>query len=156
MQYHLRRLLVFTKDSHLAIVGLGELWVPSTRMKYNMLMTKLFTIMVQLRDNNSLDDKPIVNVLNDLHLGLANALDSFISYVRHQQDGDTNDGDHVHIHKVLSHQLLQLNFIFMDQPSLGTTSIIDILIVEHEKPNEHCSLQSNCASLLVDLMHFVT
>jgi hypothetical protein len=58
---------------------LNQLWVPSTINKYYMLMTKLFIIMVWSRDNSLVDDKPFVNVLGNLHLDLANALENFIS-----------------------------------------------------------------------------
>jgi len=78
--YHLRWLVVFIKDSHVATMGLNQLWVPSTISKYYMLMAKLLITMVRSRDNNLVDDKPFVNVLGNLHLDLANALEDLISY----------------------------------------------------------------------------
>jgi hypothetical protein len=78
--YHLRWLVVFIKDSHVATMGLNQLWVPSTISKYYMLMAKLLITMVWSRDNSLVDDKPFVNVLGNLHLDLANALEDLISY----------------------------------------------------------------------------
>jgi hypothetical protein len=78
--YHLRWLVVFIEDSHVATMGLNQLWVPSTTSKYSMLMAKLLIIMVRSRDNILVDDKPFVNVLGNLHLDLANALEDLISY----------------------------------------------------------------------------
>lgn len=45
-------------------------------------MTKLLITMVRSRDGSPVDEKPFVNVLGDLHLDLANALENLISYIR--------------------------------------------------------------------------
>jgi len=86
--YHLKWLVVYVEDSHVATMKFNQLWVPSTINKYCMLMTKLFIIMVRSRDNNLVDDKPFVNVLDNLHLDLANALENFISYIQCRQDAN--------------------------------------------------------------------
>jgi hypothetical protein len=101
--YHLKRLVVFVKDSPLGIVGLNQLWVSSIINKYCMLMNKLFITMVRLRNNSSVDDKPFVNVLGNLHLDFANALENFISYIQCQQCTNKIDEDLVHIHMMLLH-----------------------------------------------------
>jgi hypothetical protein len=80
--YHLRRLVVFVEDSHVATVGFNQLSVPSIISKYCLLMNRLLIIMVRSRDSNPVDDKPFVNVINNLHLDLANALENLISYIQ--------------------------------------------------------------------------
>jgi hypothetical protein len=80
--YHLRRLVIFVENSPMPTVGLNQLWVPSTMSKYCMLMTKLLIMMVRSTDDSLLNDKPFVNVLDNLHLDLANVLDNLISYVQ--------------------------------------------------------------------------
>jgi hypothetical protein len=101
--YHPKRLVVSVEDSPVATVGLKHLWVPSTISKYCMLMTKLLVTMVRSRDSGPVDDKPFINVLSDLHSDLGDALENFISYIRSQQDADTDDEDLVRIHTVLLH-----------------------------------------------------
>jgi hypothetical protein len=80
--YHLGRLVVFVEDSLVAMVGLNQLWVPSTISKYCLLMTKLLITMVRSINNGLVDDKPFVNVLGNLHSDLADALENFISYIQ--------------------------------------------------------------------------
>jgi hypothetical protein len=79
--YHLKQLVVFVEDFHVATMGLNQLWVPSIISKYCMLMTKLLITMVRSRDNSLVDGKPFVNVLGNLHLDSANALKNLISYI---------------------------------------------------------------------------
>jgi hypothetical protein len=50
-----------------------------------------------------MDDKPLVNVLGDLHSDLGNVLENLISYIRSRQDADRNDEDLIRIHTVLLH-----------------------------------------------------
>jgi hypothetical protein len=95
--YHLKQLVVCVEDSLVVTVGFNQLWVPSTMSKYCMMMTKL----LRSRDNSPVDDKPFVNVLGNLHLDLANALENFISYIQHRQNANIDDEDLVHIHMVL-------------------------------------------------------
>jgi hypothetical protein len=97
--YHLRRLVASVEDSPVATVGFNPLWVPSTIHAYCPLMAKLFITMVRSRDGSPVDNEPFVNVLGDLHLDLANALDRLLSHIRGRQDAD--DEDLVHIHLVL-------------------------------------------------------
>jgi hypothetical protein len=101
--YHLRRLVISLEDSPVATVGLNQLWVPSTIKKYCTLMTKLLITMVWSRGNSPVDDKPVVNVLGNLHSDLRDALDNFVSYIRGRQDADMDDEDLVRIHTVLLH-----------------------------------------------------
>jgi hypothetical protein len=68
-----------------------------------MKMNKLLITMVWSRNSNSVDDKPFVNVLSNLHLDLANALKNLISYIQRWQDTNKDDEDLVHIHMVLLH-----------------------------------------------------
>jgi hypothetical protein len=81
-------LVISLEDSPVATVGLNQLWVPSTIKKYCTLMTKLLITMVRSRDNSPVDDKPVVNVLGNLHSDLRDALDNFVSYIRGRQDAD--------------------------------------------------------------------
>jgi hypothetical protein len=101
--YHLRRLVVSVEDSPVATVGFNHLWVSSTITKYCMLMNKLLITMVRSRDSGPMDDKPLVNVLGDLHSDLGNVLENLISYIRSRQDADRNDEDLIRIHTVLLH-----------------------------------------------------
>jgi hypothetical protein len=101
--YHFKWLVVYVEDSPVAIMGLNQLWVPSTINKYCMKMNKLLITMVRSRNSSSMDDKPFVNVLSNLHLDLANALKNLISYIQHQQDANKDNEDLVHIHMVLLH-----------------------------------------------------
>jgi len=61
--YHFKWLVVYVEDSPVAIMGLNQLWVPSTINKYCMKMNKLLITMVRSRNNNSVDDKPFINFL---------------------------------------------------------------------------------------------
>jgi hypothetical protein len=101
--YHLRQLVISLEDSPVAMVGLNQLWVPSTLMKYCALMTKLLITMVRSRDNNPVDDKPIINVLGNLHSDLADALDDFVFYTRGRQDADRDDEACLHPHGAVAH-----------------------------------------------------
>jgi hypothetical protein len=131
--YHLRWLVVFIENSHVAIVGLHQLWMPSTINKYCMLMTKLLITMVWFRDNSPVDDKPFVNVLANLHLDLANALENFISYIQHQQDANREDEDLVHIHVVLLHICRWLTCLIVQQKLQISCPIMKFLIVNNLK-----------------------
>jgi hypothetical protein len=101
--YHLRLLVVYVKNSFVAIVGFNQLWVPSTISKYCMVMTKLFITMVWSRDSNPTDDKPFVNVRGNLYSNLRDALKNLIYYIQGRQDVNKDDEDLVHIHMVLLH-----------------------------------------------------
>ncbi len=101
--YHLRRLVVSVVDSPLAMVGLNQLWVPSTVTRYSTLMTKFLTMMVRSRDSTPVDDEPFVNVLGNLHSDLGDALENFIFHIRSRRDADGDDEDLVPIHTVLLH-----------------------------------------------------
>jgi hypothetical protein len=101
--YHLRQLVVSVEDSPLAMVGLNQLWVPSTISKYCMLMIKLLATMVRSRDSAPVDDEPVVNVLGDLHPDLGHALENLISHIRNRRDVDRDDEDLVSIHEVSLH-----------------------------------------------------
>ncbi len=131
--YHLRRLVISIEDSHVAIVGLNQLWVPSTISKYCMLMNKLFIIMVRSRNNNLVDDKPFVNLIGNLHLDLANALENFISYIQCWQDANKNEIFFVHIHMVLLH-ICELSTCPIVQQELQTSCpIMGFLIMNNLK-----------------------
>jgi hypothetical protein len=101
--YHLKWLVVCVQDSPVATVGLNQLWVPSTISKYCMLMTKLLVTMVWSKDSSPMDDKPFVNVLDDLHSNIGDALENLISYIQSRQDADRDDEDFVCIHTMLLH-----------------------------------------------------
>jgi hypothetical protein len=75
--YHLRRLVVSVEDSHVATMGLNQLWLPSTISKYYMLMNKLFITMVRSRDKNPVDDKPFVNVFWQFAFGFSKCIREF-------------------------------------------------------------------------------
>ncbi len=131
--YHLRRLVVFVKDSPVATVGLNHLWVPSTISKYCMLMTKLLVTMVRSRDSSPVDDKPFVNVLGDLYSDLGDTLENLISYIRSRQDADRDDEDLVHIHTVLLHICRPPTCPVVQHGPLTSCPIIRFLIVNNLK-----------------------
>jgi hypothetical protein len=56
-----------------------------------------------VRSINPMDNKPFINVLGNLHLNLANALENIIYYIQCRQDTNKDDEDLVHIHMVLLH-----------------------------------------------------
>jgi hypothetical protein len=67
---------------NVATMGLNKLWMPSSKHKCCLLMTKKFTTMVRSKDNNPQNDNPIINVFGNLHTNLASSLKRFIIYIQ--------------------------------------------------------------------------
>jgi hypothetical protein len=51
VQYQLQQLVISMDKSQIAIVGLNQLYVPSTKNMYTSLTTKLFIALAQSKDN---------------------------------------------------------------------------------------------------------
>jgi len=64
-------------------------------------MTKLFIAMIYSRDNIPPSDKPIINMLGDLHTNLVSSLDCFIITIQHEQYTDIDDDNLVVVHEVM-------------------------------------------------------
>jgi hypothetical protein len=89
--------------------------------------------MVRSRDNNPVDDKPFVNVLDNLHFDLANALENLISYIQRRQDANRDDEDIIHIHMVLLHICRLPTFLIIQQELQTSCPIMKFLIVNNLK-----------------------
>jgi hypothetical protein len=66
------------------------------------------------------------------------------------------DGQQMYTYRLAAeawHRLLQLNGSLVDPPPSGTSTVEISTIID--RPNTHCPLQSDCASLLASLMYSV-